>query len=183
MLVKFFALFLFFTFTLVSARPGDRGHYPVNDLGKRKQQILNAGGGIWDLAIAMLESDHMITDYAYGDNKSGDAANFGIFKQNWFMLRTSTSQFKGQPASDSNNGAVLNKDLKADIKARHESQKFYGTDKWFGGHRNGETGLNNPYTEDITNYKNAVNWIHDQLASDPKYLKDDTRFWVDVTAI
>ncbi|PHZ07167.1 uncharacterized protein RHIMIDRAFT_242976, partial [Rhizopus microsporus ATCC 52813] len=76
MLVKFFALFLFFTFTLVSARPGDRGHYTVNGLGKRKQQILKAGGGVWDIAIAMLESDHMITDYPYGDNKSGDAANF-----------------------------------------------------------------------------------------------------------
>jgi hypothetical protein len=183
MLVKFFALFLFFTFTLVSARPGDRGHYTVNGLGKRKQQILKAGGGVWDIAIAMLESDHMITDYAYGDNKSGDAANFGIFKQNWFMLRTSTSQFKGQPASASNNGAVLNKRLAQDIKARQESQKFYGPDKWFGGHRNGESGLNNPHTQDITNYKNAVNWIHDQLASDPKYLKDDTRFYVDVTAI
>ncbi|CEG85014.1 hypothetical protein RMATCC62417_18751 [Rhizopus microsporus] len=99
------------------------------------------------------------------------------------MLRTSTSQFKGQPTSDSNDGAVLNKDLKADIKARHESQKFYGTEKWFGGHRNGESGLNNSDTADINTYKSSVYWIQDQLSSDPKYLKDDTRFWVDVTPI
>ncbi|PHZ07726.1 uncharacterized protein RHIMIDRAFT_188864, partial [Rhizopus microsporus ATCC 52813] len=161
----------------------DRGSYTVPGLGKRKQEILSSGGEVLDLAIAMLESDHMITDYPYGDNKSGDAANFGIFKQNWFMLRTSTSQFKDQPASDSDDGAVLNKDLKADIKARHESQKFYGTEKWFGGHRNGESGLNNPDTVDINTYKSGVSWIQDQLASDPKYLKDDTRFWVNVTPI
>lgn len=44
----------------------------------------------------------------------------------------------------------------------------HGTDKWFGGHRNGETGLNPPYTLDIVNYKNAVYWIRHQLASDKK---------------
>jgi hypothetical protein len=99
------------------------------------------------------------------------------------MLHTSTSQFKGQSASASNDDAVLNKDFKADIKARHESQKFYGTEKWFGGHRNGESGLNNPDTADINTYKSGVNWIQDQFASDPKYLKDDTRFWVNVTLI
>ncbi|KAG1516086.1 hypothetical protein G6F52_009526 [Rhizopus delemar] len=99
------------------------------------------------------------------------------------MLRTSTSQFKGQPASNANKGAVLNKNLKADIKARQESQKFYGTDKWFAGHRNGQSGLSNPYTQDITNYKNGVNWIHDQLAKDKKYLTDDTRFWIYVVPI
>ncbi|RCI00777.1 hypothetical protein CU097_015794 [Rhizopus azygosporus] len=173
----------FLTLSLAAAATTDRGSYIVPNLGKRKQEILSSGGEVLDLAIAMLESDHMITDYAYGDNKSGDAANFGIFKQNWFMLRTSTSQFKGQPASDSNDGAVLNKDLKADIKARHESQKFYGTEKWFGGHRNGESGLNNSDTADINTYKSGVYWIQDQLSSDPKYLKDDTRFWVDVTPI
>ncbi|KAG1148903.1 hypothetical protein G6F36_014770 [Rhizopus arrhizus] len=99
------------------------------------------------------------------------------------MLRHSTSQFKGQSASDVSHGAVLNRDLRADIKARQESQKFYGADRWFGGHRNGESGLNNYQTSDINDYKNGVNWIHDQLASDKKYLSDDTRFWVDVTPI
>ncbi|KAG0739133.1 hypothetical protein G6F57_011750 [Rhizopus arrhizus] len=183
MLLKYFSLFLYCVIGLVAAATTDRGTQQVPELGKRKQEILNSGGGIWDIAIAMLENEHLSTDYAYGDNKSGDAANFGIFKQNWFMLRTSASQFKGQPASKSDTGAVLNKDLKADIKARQESQKFYGVDKWFGGHRNGESGLSNPDTQDITNYKNGVTWIHDQLAKDKKYLSDDTRFWVDVVAI
>ena len=45
--------------------------------------------------------------YAYGDNKQNDAANFGIFKQNWGMLRVCCSRFRGQPQSNWNNGAVL----------------------------------------------------------------------------
>jgi len=42
-----------------------------------------------------------------GDNKSGDAANFGIFKQNWGLLRECSNKFKGQNQSQYNNGAVL----------------------------------------------------------------------------
>jgi hypothetical protein len=181
MLVK--SLFLFFAVSSVTAAAANRGSYIINGLGQRKQEILKSGGGTYDVAIAMLETDGLNTDYPYGDNKSGDSTNFGIFKQNWFMLRTSASQFKGQSAGDVKHGEVLNNDLKADIKARQESQQFYGADKWFAGHRNGESGLSNPYTQDIENYKAGVNWIHDQLASDEKYLSDDTRFWVDVVAI
>ncbi|KAG1437004.1 hypothetical protein G6F56_013309 [Rhizopus delemar] len=99
------------------------------------------------------------------------------------MLRTSASQFKGQSTGQVKNGEILNKDLKADIKARQDSQNFYGADKWFAGHRNGQSGLSQPHTQDIENYKNGVNWIHDQLSKDKKYLSDDTRFWVDVVAI
>jgi hypothetical protein len=47
------------------------------------------------------------TDYTYGDGKSGDAANFGIMKQNWGMLRVCASQFKGQTAAQSSNGTIL----------------------------------------------------------------------------
>lgn len=49
------------------AAPGDRGHYTVSGLGTRKQAILNAGGNTLDLAIAMLEDEHMQTDYTYGE--------------------------------------------------------------------------------------------------------------------
>jgi hypothetical protein len=44
----------------------DRGSYTVGGLGSRKQAILNAGGNTLDLAIAMLEDEHMSTGYAYG---------------------------------------------------------------------------------------------------------------------
>lgn len=60
---------VFTVFSLAAAAfaaPGDRGHYTVSDLGARKQAILNAGGNTLDLAIAMLEDEHMQTDYNYG---------------------------------------------------------------------------------------------------------------------
>jgi hypothetical protein len=48
------------------ARQDRRGSYTVSGLGARKQAILNAGGNSLDLAIAMLETERMSTDYVYG---------------------------------------------------------------------------------------------------------------------
>jgi len=42
-----------------------------------------------------------------GDGKSGDSTNFGIFKQNWYMLRNSASEFLSETASQVNDGAIL----------------------------------------------------------------------------
>lgn len=44
-----------------------------------------------------------------GDNKVKDAANFGLFKQNWGILRACASRagFKGQSEANWNNGAKL----------------------------------------------------------------------------
>ncbi|MGA5704612.1 carbohydrate-binding domain-containing protein [Peterkaempfera bronchialis] len=159
------------------------GSYTVSGLGSRKQQVRNAGGNVLDLAVAMLETDTMTSNYAYGDNKSGDAANFGIFKQNWMMLRAACSRFQGQSASQWNNGAALNSDLSSDVSCLHQSQNHYGTNTWFAGHRNGSSGLNNPNTTDINNYRNAVYWIRDQLNSNSANLSNDTRYWVNVPAI
>ncbi len=39
--------------------------------------------------------------------------------------------------------------LTKDIKARHDGQKHYGYNIWFAGHRNGQSGIQNPYTQDI----------------------------------
>ncbi len=74
-------------------------------------------------------------------------------------------------------------DVYADVASRWDCQEYYGYDKWMAGHRNGETGLNNPYTTDINNYKSAVQWIQSQIDSNSKYKSDDTRFWVYVPAI
>jgi hypothetical protein len=159
------------------------GSYSVSGLGSRKQQVRSAGGNVLDLATAMLETENMGTNYAYGDNKSYDAANFGIFKQNWGMLRVACSRFKGQSESSWNNGAALNSSLSADITCLHQSQSYYGVDRWFAGHRNGSTGLANPYTSDIKAYTTAVYWIRDQLNKSSSNLSNDTRFWVNVPAI
>lgn len=178
----FSSLFVLFAI-IATVLAADNGHYTVANLGKRKQEILNNGGTTLELAIAMLETEDMTTNYVYGDGKTGDSANFGIFKQGWFILRSSVTEFKSYGPSDYNKGAVLNTDLAKDIKSRQESQRYYGLDKWFAGHRNGETGINNPNTEDIQNYKDGVYWIKAQLESDKKYLSDDTRFWVYVKPI
>ncbi|CAI4219794.1 unnamed protein product [Parascedosporium putredinis] len=142
-------------------------------------------GNTLDIAIAMLETERLSTDYAYGDNKSNDAANFGLFKQNWGMLRVCGSRggFKGQSESQWNNGNRLNWDIYADVAARWDCQNYYGYEKWFAGHRNGATGLNNPNTDDIRFYRTSVEWIQQQIDSQQKYRSDDTRFWVDVTPI
>jgi hypothetical protein len=42
-----------------------------------------------------------------GDGKTGDGTNFGVFKQNWYMLRNSASEFRGQAADQVSNGAIL----------------------------------------------------------------------------
>ncbi|KAI8330071.1 hypothetical protein BC941DRAFT_456933 [Chlamydoabsidia padenii] len=182
MQIKIFSA-AFLLFNVLTTVMGDQGNSTQPGLGLRKQAVLNNGGGTLELAIAMLETNTMTTNYTYGDGKTGDAANFGIFKQGWFMIRSSTEEFKQYNATDYKKGTILNTNLKEDIKIRQESEKFYGIDKWFGGHRNGETGLNNPDTQDIANYKNAVFWIQKQIESDHKYLSDDTRFWVDVVPI
>lgn len=99
------ALFFFLLIAFVSANSGT---YTVTGLDKRKQAILNAGGGSWDIAIAMHQTKNLGTGYIYGDAKSDGSANFGIFKQNWFMLRTSNTQFNSYTFSSSyNNGNVL----------------------------------------------------------------------------
>ncbi|CAI7668132.1 unnamed protein product [Penicillium palitans] len=177
-------LSIFSTLAFVSSViAADRGSYTVAGLGARKQEIVGAGGNTRDLAISMLETDGMSTNYTYGDGKSGDGTNFGIFKQNWFILRNSASEFLGQSVDEVSNGAILNSDLKKDIQARHEGEKHYGYETWFSGHRNGESGLKNPGTQDIKNYMDGVAWIQQQIESDKKYQSDDTRFYVQVVAI
>jgi hypothetical protein len=162
----------------------NRGSYIVRGLGNRKQAILDTNGTVLDIAIAMLESDDMAATYRYGDGKTGDAANFGIFKQNWLMIRSSWKQYANLKDTDYNLGAILNKDLKLDIRVLHGSQAYYGLSRlWFAGHRNGQSGLDNPNTPDIATYRNAVHWIRDQLNANSKFRTDDTRFWVRVKPI
>ncbi|KAH7144117.1 hypothetical protein B0J13DRAFT_595703 [Dactylonectria estremocensis] len=170
----------------IEIEPRDsRGSYTVSGLGTRKKAILNAGGNTLDLAIAMLETENMGTDYTYGDGKTLDSANFGVFKQNWGIMRICGSRagFAGKSQSAWNDGAKLNSDLYADVATRWDCQEYYGYDVWFAGHRNGASGLTNPNTDDIKTYKTAVQWIQSQIDSASKYQTDDTRFWVDVTAI
>jgi hypothetical protein len=169
--------------TTVSAAscPTTCGSYTVSGLGSRKQAILNNGGNTLDMAVAMEETSNMQANYAYGDGKTGDAANFGVFKQNWYMLRTSVPQYESYGSSAWNAGAALNSNLNWDIQCLHDGQNHYGIYKWFAGHRDGPSGLNNPGTTDINNYRNAIYWIQSQINNG--HQKDDVRFWVNIPAI
>lgn len=50
-------------------------------------------------------------------------------------------------------------DLSEDINTRHESQNHYGYDTWFGGHRDGESGVNDPSTSDIESTLYTFPWF------------------------
>lgn len=54
-------------------------------------------------------SDMETSHYPYGDAKTHDAANFGLFKQNWGQLRVCASRygFVGKSESQWNDGALL----------------------------------------------------------------------------
>ena len=168
---------------LVGDEPTDRGSYPVPGLGQRKQELLAAGADSLDLAMAMLETETMTAQYPYGDGKRGDAANFGVFKQNWFMIRQSWPAFRDAAAEDYARGAALNEELRLDVAVLHAAQQRWPMEIWFGGHRNGQTGLRQPESPDVVRYRDAVHWIRDRIDADPAHLTDDVRFWVHVPAI
>jgi hypothetical protein len=56
-----------------------------------------------------VERKGVAKQVATGGGKSYDAANFGLFKQNWGVLRACAWRygFKGQPESNWNNGNRL----------------------------------------------------------------------------
>lgn len=131
----------------------------------------------------MLETERMRSDYTYGDGKTHDAANFGIFKQNWGMIRTCLAPYRALTANDYHTGAALNLDLPLDVQTLAACRAHFGLERWFAGHRNGSSGLAEPDTADIANYRNAILWIKEQIDADARHRIDDTRFWVDVPAI
>src|SRR5580658_8909947 len=57
-------------------------------LAARKSALVTSGGNLLDLAVAMLETETMDAhEYPDKDDKpQGDAACFGIFKQNWGLI-------------------------------------------------------------------------------------------------
>jgi hypothetical protein len=167
----------------VDAAPADRGAYTIAGLSQRKQALLGAGGTTHDMAIAMLETEHMsAAEYPYGDSKQSDSANFGIFRQNWHMIRNSVPQYSSATAANYSWGSALNTNLSWDVQVLHASQTHFGA-RWFAGHRNGESGLLNPAGADISRYRNAVQWIFTELNLHPAYRTDDTRVYVDVPPI
>jgi outer membrane protein OmpA-like peptidoglycan-associated protein len=176
-------------------------------LGARKSALRSNGGNLLDLAIAMLETEtmdaHPNPNYPWGDAKQGDAACWGIFRQNWGLIRTSgamralSGPRPGLDEIDWPRGQELNDDLKLDVDVLHASQAKLGLNQWFAGHRQGGSGLTafkaaaTGFTNaeqrgqlgDIADYQNAVEWIMDRLKRDPALQTDDRKAFVQVPAI
>ncbi|KAL8628368.1 hypothetical protein Q9189_005912 [Teloschistes chrysophthalmus] len=66
-----------------------------------KQALVGAGATTVDVAIAMLENGCAFqAAFAAGNNKVDDSAELGVYRNNWYMLRTYCSRFQGASASD-----------------------------------------------------------------------------------
>ena len=162
--------------------------------GDRKQEIAATGGDQRFLASAMMETITMTADYPFGDvnpgpdgrtgtaddiPKTGGAANFGIAKQNWTMIRQCHPAYAGLNDGAYQRGAELNSNLALDIQVYDECRAFFG-DRWFGGHRNGTAGLNNPNTVDVRRFQASTEWVRQMLDG---HLDDDVQFYVFLQAI
>jgi hypothetical protein len=151
----------------------------VGGLGANKRAYNNAGGHRSFTASAMMETEQMTTNYAYGDNKTYDAFNAGACKQNWGMARVCHSAWNNLGSGDYNTMAAMNSNKSLDVQVYYECRNYYGNN-WFAGHRNGSSGLANPNTQDIQNFIEGYNWTYNNIAD---HLSDDVRFWVSIPAI
>ena len=156
------------------------GCYTVAGLGANKRAYASAGAGRSFIASAMMETEKMTTNYTYGDGKTGDAFNGGAAKQNWGMMRQCHAAWKNLGASSYNTGAQLNSNKSLDVQVYNECRSYFGTQKFFAGHRNGASGLANPNTADINRFIAGYNWTYNNIAN---HLTDDVRFWVSIPAI
>lgn len=156
------------------------GCMAVDGLGENKRKLLNAGAIVYMLASAMLETNSMDTSYPYGDYKSGDAFNAGVCKQNWGMMRQCHSQWNYLEADDFDTSAVLNSNPALDVQVYNECRDMFGAN-WWAGHRNGSTGLEYPYTDDIANFKIAMDWTYQMIRDE--HTQDNIRMWVNIGAI
>ncbi len=156
--------------------------YHVEGIGANKKALTAAGGTRYDMAAAMMETEDLSANYIYGDGKTGDATNFGVCKQNWGMIRQAHPAWRNLGPADYHAADQMNTDRALDMLVLHESREYFGS-LWWAGHRNGSTGLANPNTEDIANFKLVMDWTDEQLARDPVYLTNNVRFAVDVGAI
>jgi hypothetical protein len=164
--------------------PSSCGSYTVNaQYATNKHSVLSAGGSVTWLAIGMLETNTLDSNYTYGDGKTGDSANFGFMKNNWYMYRVSVSNFKGQSSSQYNNGAIANGNYGNAVNFANQCVSHFGWTSFWEVQRGGQGRIGN-WNADTAEYYNGVNWIQGQINSNySKYSTDQTRFWADVPAI
>jgi hypothetical protein len=152
---------------------------------ERRQVIMSAPGATqYFLASAMMETATLSADYPLGDvfpngmQKTGDAFNAGIAKQNWGMLRLCHPAWRGLAAGSFMTGAELNANLALDIQVYNECRQMFGDD-WWSGHRLGANNLGND-GPDVQRFRAAMDWTNTMLTG---HLADDVFFYVVVPAI
>jgi len=133
------------------------------------------------LASAMMETEMMDTNYAYGDNKTGDSWNGGTCKQNWGTMRECWTPWNGLGPNDYAQADSINSDRGLDVQVYSACCSYFGAN-WWAGHRNGASGLMNPNTADINNFKAAMDWTYDRIQEGDHFC-DDVRFWAMVQPI
>jgi hypothetical protein len=127
------------------------------------------------VAAAMMETELMDTNYSYCDGKSGDSCCCGVTKANWFASRTAGANYSDYRSFCD----AINSSRSADVTNWNRLRSYWGSNYW-AVHRNGESGANNPNTDDIRRFKEANDWTNSHISG---HLSDDIRFWVDVPAI
>lgn len=150
------------------------GCYTVSGLGSTKSSLRNAGASQYFLASAMMETEGMNTNYTYGDGKSGGSFNAGRCKMNqWEADQSGVGR--------GSNSAFWNycKNASGDVSTWNAIRSHFGGNYW-AVHRNGSSGLSNPNTQDIKNFKAANDWTNSKLSG---HLTDDVRFWCSIPAI
>jgi hypothetical protein len=160
---------------------GGCGCYTVTGLCNNKRALINAGANLEMIASAMMETEMLDTNYTPGDGKTGDSYNLGTCKQNWGMIRmchTAWSGF-GQTGYSRAEVQAMNTDRALDVTVYKECRARFA-DRWWAGHRNGASGLANPDTQDIRNFRAAYDWTLGMLAG---HDNDDVRVWVRVPPI
>ncbi|KAL9024188.1 MAG: hypothetical protein Q9196_006698 [Gyalolechia fulgens] len=96
-----------------------------------------------DIAIAMLENGCAFTAaFAAGNNKVNDAAELGVYRNNWHMLRTYCDQFQGAAPGDwFTLGQQVHNDVGVATKCQRQLWDKLGAAQFFSLQRG---GLGNP---------------------------------------
>ena len=158
-----------------------------------KTTIKSNAGGTLTLAIAMVETSDLLCNYVYGDGKTGDAANFGIYKMNFGMIKECQS---AAGADADTLGPTLNSDPALATKILLEAMQIWSTNppepnhpvagNFWAGHRQGSTRLSNAASanwDDIQDYYLAVQVIKAKCDGDATVWDSKIRYYLDVDPI
>jgi hypothetical protein len=167
-----------------------------------KSAIQLGHGGTLALAIAMEENASLACTYPFGDQtpdgqpKIGDAANFGVYKMNWYMIRQCSSgiQLIGiQTASVAWQaaGQAINASAPLATQILLEAMQKWSVDapdpaapvagNFWAGHRGGQSGLQNlpgAKWQDIQDYYLAIQAIKAKCDLDATVWTTNVRYGV-----